>query len=319
MSSRTAVLDALRNDQARVVSGEDVAGELGISRAAVAKHIRALRDAGYVIESVAGSGYRLVSAPDAPIPAEVARLVRSDFWHRFEGGGVTDSTNDDARRLAEAGVAQGAVVLASAQRQGRGRLGRSWMSPEGGVYLSAVLRPPLSPAELGPLPLVIALGVARGVASIGASPQLKWPNDVLIDGGKVAGILLELSAESDAVAWVVAGVGVNVDPLGQDLSAPAAASLRDAGVRANRPQVAASVLDGIAEAYAEFLGVGFGPLVAEWQARDALAGCDVEVRDLAGEIVASGRASGITPDGRLLLSNADGQFAVATGDVTLRR
>jgi BirA family biotin operon repressor/biotin-[acetyl-CoA-carboxylase] ligase len=284
----------------------------------VGKHVRALRDAGYSIESAAGSGYRFVSAPDAPVPAEVSRLLRTDFWVRLEGGGVTDSTNDDARRLAEAGAAEGTAVLASAQRRGRGRLGRSWTSPEGGVYLSAVLRPALRPADLGPLPLVIALGVARAIKALGASPQLKWPNDVLIDGRKVAGILLELSAEADAVRWVVAGVGVNVDALEGD-AAPSATSLREAGAQAGRAQVAASVLDGIAEAYREYLGGGFGPLADEWRARDALAGREVEVRDLAGDLIASGRVTGIGPDGRLLLETRDGPVSVPTGDVTLRR
>ena len=135
------------------------------------------------------------------------RLLRSGLWTDLSGGGETGSTNDDARALARAGAEQGTVVLASRQIAGRGRLGRTWESPEGGAYLSAVLRPAVSPSDVSSLALVIALGVAEALEGLGLTPSVKWPNDVLVDGAKLAGVLLEMAAEADRVDWVVVGVG----------------------------------------------------------------------------------------------------------------
>ena len=148
MTTRDAVLAALRDAGPAGVSGERLARELGVSRVTVGNHVGALREAGYEIEASPGTGYRLVAAPDLPLPSEVRPLLTQGFWTRLEGGGATASTNDDARRLARDGAPEGTVVLASEQTGGRGRLGRAWSSPVGGAYLSAVLRPTVAPAEL---------------------------------------------------------------------------------------------------------------------------------------------------------------------------
>ena len=214
MNKRDQVLTALRSADSRQVSGEAIAQRLGISRTAVSKYVAALRQAGYVIDSRVGSGYQLLSAPDLMTPAEVVPLLSSDFWAHMEGREETGSTNDDARILAEQGACEGTVVLAARQTRGRGRFRRTWESPTGGIYFSAVLRPAVPMSDLAPLPLVIALGTAHGLAKAGAKPGLKWPNDVLLCGRKVAGILLEVSGQPDRVDWVVAGVGINVLPPG---------------------------------------------------------------------------------------------------------
>jgi len=323
---RVAILAALKAAAGAGVSGEALAADLGVSRVAVAKHIAALRDAGYEIEATRGSGYRLIAAPDLPLPEEVSPLLHatpsgSPRW-RLVGGVETGSTNDDAKRLARAGEPEGTVVVASKQTAGRGRLGRTWASPQGGLYLSAVLRPPLPPAAVSPLALAIGVGVARGLSRLGASPLLKWPNDVLLaqdDGAaKVAGILLEMSAETDVVEWVVAGCGLNVHR-------PPAGALAGAGylddVLGDRPRladVAAAVLDGIAEAYDAFLGDGFAALAEEYRSRDALRGREVAVRNATGAVLASGRVDGVDDQGRLLLHNGSERTAVAAGEVTLR-
>ena len=259
-----------------------------------------------------------VSVPDAPLPPEVERLLRPGFWSDLSGGGETGSTNDDARSLARAGAGEGTVVLASRQTAGRGRLGRTWESPDGGAYFSMVLRPPVSPAEVASLALAVALGIAEGLESLGCDPSVKWPNDVLIHDGKVAGVLLEMAAESDRVDWVVAGVGVNVcRPMLRGSGVSTAAYLRES-IGASVPEVVAALLDGIASAYGRWLDGGFESLRAGYESRLTLAGSPVRVSNLDGSVIAEGIAHGVDEQGRLLVESERGVVAVTAGEVTLR-
>jgi BirA family biotin operon repressor/biotin-[acetyl-CoA-carboxylase] ligase len=318
MTTRQAVLEALRASAAGSVSGETLAVALGVSRVAIGKHVNALRAEGYTIEALPGSGYTLRSAPDAPLPAEVGRLLRSHLWAVLSGGGETGSTNDDARTLARSGADEGTVVLASRQTAGRGRLGRSWESPDGGAYFSAVLRPAVSPVEVASLALAVALGVAEGLEALGVAPAVKWPNDVLADGGKVAGVLLEMAAEADRVDWVVVGVGVNVRrPTGREASAPGAAYLRDS-LDAAVPEVVAALLDGVASAYGTWLDGGFRALHDAYESRLAMVGSPVCVSGLDGVVRAEGVIRGVDDSGRLLVETEQGAVPVVAGEVTLR-
>jgi BirA family biotin operon repressor/biotin-[acetyl-CoA-carboxylase] ligase len=318
MTTREAVLEALREAGDRGLSGQALAEQLGVSRVAIGKHVNALRADGYVVEALAGSGYTLVSVPDAPAPSEVGLLLRSRFWTHLSGGGETASTNDDARALARAGTPEGSVVLASRQTAGRGRLGRTWDSPDGGAYFSAVLRPSVAPAEVASLALAVALGIAEGLDSLGVSSQVKWPNDVLGAGGKIAGVLLEMSAESDRVDWVVVGVGVNVRrPSVADTVAPGATYIRDSS-GAKVPEVVAALLDGIASAYERWLAGGFSALHGSYQSRLSLVGQSVRVSGLDGAVRAEGVALGVDSDGRLLVESDAVVLPVVAGEVTLR-
>jgi BirA family biotin operon repressor/biotin-[acetyl-CoA-carboxylase] ligase len=317
---RALVLAAMRAAPSGV-SGETIAARLGVSRVAVAKHVAALRALGYRIDAAAGRGYRLRSAPDAPLPLEVEPLLSAAIWGPLSGGGSTGSTNDDCRALAVAGAPEGAVVLASAQTAGKGRLGRTWASPEGGVYLSALLRPPLAVADAGPLALVVGIGVARGLASLGADVGLKWPNDVLALGparpaGKIAGVLLESMSEGERLSWVVAGVGIDV----RRPPAPAAGAAYLDDVAGPRPlaRVAAAVLDGVAAAYERFLDAGFAALAEEYASLSVLDGHAVRVSDRDGRPIVDGVARGVDATGRLMVETAGGPVAFASGDVTLR-
>jgi len=246
-------------------------------------------------------------------------LLASTMWCALSGGAETGSTNDDAREIARRGAPEGSVVLASRQLSGRGRLGRSWASPEGGVYLSAVLRPIVAPVRAASLALAIALGVALGVERLGARPGLKWPNDVLLDGGKLAGVLLEMSAEADSVDWVVAGVGLNVRAARGRSLEPGAAYLEDAIGPVRLARVAAAELDGIAAAYGAWRAGAFAAIRGEYERRQALVGETVRVSDLTGAVHAEGVAEGVDEEGRLLVRAGTGQqIAVVAGEVTLR-
>lgn len=318
MTTRDAVLAALRVAGPGGVSGEALARELGVSRVAVGKHVAVLRDAGYEITAEPGVGYRLLAVPDAPLPSEVTRLLHSEFWSDLRGGGETVSTNDDARSLARAGAPEGTVVLADRQTGGRGRLGRSWESPEGGAYVSAVLRPAVAPAEVGSLALAVGLGIARGLeGEFGLDTQLKWPNDVLLSGRKLAGILLEMAAETDRVDWVVAGVGINVHRAAGLPDTAACLDDVDPGVRV-APAVAA-LLDGIANAYGEWLGGGFSAIRDDYERRLGILGDEVTVRDMTGAIRAAGIVRGVDDQGRLRVDDGSRIQAISAGEVTLRQ
>ncbi len=315
-SRREAVLQALRAGGGTPRSGEAIAEELGVSRAAVAKHVDALRRKGYGIEAVPGIGYRLVGAPDVPYPSEVRPLLESGMWIRLEGGGPTGSTNDDLKALAAEGAPEGTVVLASAQALGRGRMGRTWESPPGGAYLSALLRPDVTPARAASLSPTAALGVARGLGRLGVDARVKWPNDVLApDGRKLAGVLLEMAAEADGVRWVVVGCGIDVRREGR--SVPGAAYVSDLVERpVGTAEVAAAVLDGLADAYRGWRDAGC-VVPGGFARRDALRSREVVVRDARGEVVASGLARGVAGDGSLRVETGAGERTVTAGDVTL--
>ncbi|TLM76530.1 MAG: biotin--[acetyl-CoA-carboxylase] ligase [Actinobacteria bacterium] len=316
MSTRDDVLAALRAAGARGVSGEDIGRDLGVSRVAVGKHVAALRERGYTIDAVHGSGYVFRAAPDHVLPEEVAAHLRDAMWHRIEGGLATGSTNDDAKELARGGAGEGAVVVAAEQTGGRGRFDRAWHSPAGGAYVSAVVVPPVSPSEVGPLPLVAAVGVAQGLSVLGVDATLKWPNDLYVGDRKLAGILVELSADSDRVLWVVVGFGLNVNrPVDAPDNAVYVSDLRP-GLSASH--VAAAALDGLATAYRAWLAAGFAPLADAYRARAYLHGRDVVVRDAAGAVRTAGVAEGIDDLGRLLVRCGSDVVPVVAGEVTLR-
>lgn len=314
LTTRTAVAAALRRAGSAGVSGEAIASGLGVSRATVNAHVAALRSLGYEIASSSRVGYRLVHSPDACLPEEVAPRLRHPIWVSCEGSAETVSTNDDAKRAARAGAPEGTLAVAASQTAGRGRFDRSWESPGGGAYVSCVLRPPLAPAALVPLPLVAAVGVAEGLATLGLEARLKWPNDVEVEGRKLAGILLEMAAESDRTEWVVLGCGINVTVRPHD----AAASVAEYVPGVTVPDAAAAVLDGIAAAYSRFLAEGFTGLREAYMARLGLLGEQVRVRDLTGAVVAGGVVAGIGENGELLVEGPDGQTRVLAGEVTLR-
>jgi BirA family biotin operon repressor/biotin-[acetyl-CoA-carboxylase] ligase len=228
----------------------------------------------------------------------------------------TGSTNDDAAARARAGAPEGLVVGADHQRAGRGRRGRAWLSGPGDALLfSAVLRPPLPPAEAGLLPLVAAVAVAEGLEAAGRPGAiLVWPNDVLLGGRKVAGILCELSADQERVAWAVAGIGVNVRAVPD---VPGArwppGSLADAGPPPSRADVLVAVLQALARRYAAWRRAGAGEVLAAFAERDGLRGREVVLSVEGGAL--EGTAEGVDALGRLRLRTDAGQRALSSGEV----
>lgn len=284
------------------VGGPAVADAFGVSRMSVSKAVGSLRQDGYDIESRAGAGYSLVDVAPHLVPDEVGARVESAFWGEIGGDTVVTSTNDLALAAGRSGLRGPAAFVAAEQTAGRGRLGREWRSPAGGVYLSILVRPDVDPADASTLSLVAALAVADVATSYGVGPLVKWPNDVWADGDKLAGILLESQVSTDGIDFIVVGIGIN--PL---------ATVRPA-------EVAASLLDRFAERYERWLREGFTPFADEFNLIEMNRGAAVAVRNRGGELLAEGECAGVDVHGRLLLRQPDGSIlAVSSGEVTLRQ
>ena len=250
--SRQDVLALLREQEGAFVSGEEISHRLGLSRAAIWKAVDALRREGYTVEARTGRGYRLLDAPDVLTEPEIRRFLgeTARVGRTLVCLAEVDSTNLRARQLAAEGAADGTVVVADRQTAGRGRLGRSFQSPGGqGIYLTALLRPDLPPERLSPVTAMAGVAVCRAVERLcGVSPGLKWPNDPVLDGKKLCGILTELSLEGETarVQELVLGIGINVSQRPEDFTPEVreiATSLVQAlGHAVSRPALAAEII-----------------------------------------------------------------------------
>jgi BirA family biotin operon repressor/biotin-[acetyl-CoA-carboxylase] ligase len=315
------ILDWLRG-AGHPVSGEELARRLGCSRAAVWKRVAALRREGWRIAAHRARGYVLAGAPDRLGPAELAPHLRG-AWRRIHWLPSVDSTQRVARDLARDGAPEGTVAIAEQQTAGRGRLGRRWHSPRGvNLYCSIVLRPRRPPAAVPPLALVVGVGVAAAVAEeAGRRPAIKWPNDVLLGGRKIAGILVEMDSEVDRVHHVIAGIGVNLNTpataFPRELRDKASSLLVLTGVRVDRAAFTGRLLAAVEARYGRYLDGGFASVAAEWESYSCLTGKRVRVASPEGEI--AGRVLGVDADGALRLAAARGRvICVRAGEVTVR-
>lgn len=325
MTTDAKILSALRENPDGV-SGAELAEQLGISRAAVWARIEELRSLDYEIEAGPHFGYRLVSAPDALHADDLlARLGKTKVIGRdirvFE---QTTSTNDVIEKLARDGVKEGAVVFAESQTKGRGRLGRKWVSPERkGLWFSILLRPDLRPQETTQLTVASATALRRAIQSeTGLKQEIKWPNDILIGGKKVAGILTELSAELDRVKHVILGIGVDVNLGANEFPAElrrTATSLKiESGRTIDRAELAAAILRELDFDYARICAGKFTAVADEWEAQCATIGRDVTIQ-IGGRKI-RGRAESLDDDGALLVRTEHGRLERITGgDVTLEK
>ena len=320
MSNRTAIATALMNSSGWV-SGEKLARTLGISRAAVSKHVQALDADGYRIERAPRRGYRLNAAPDRLLPELILalpaarRLCRGGVIHRLSTG----STNADARALAADGAVDGTLVTAEEQTAGKGRLGRDWASPAGcGIYASLILRPAIPLHRIPLLTLLTAVATAEAVIDVTGLPvRIKWPNDLLVNGRKFAGVLTEAVSEVDIVECVIIGFGINVntplEALPERAIYPATSILAELGHPADRLRILTACLERFGHWY-RLLESDPEPLLQRWTALAGMAGRRVSIRQ--HDTTLSGVVTGIDPDGALRLTAADGSVQkVYHGDI----
>jgi BirA family transcriptional regulator, biotin operon repressor / biotin---[acetyl-CoA-carboxylase] ligase len=322
-NSEELVLAFLAEAGDQFVSGEAISDKLGLTRAAVWKHVESLRAHGYRIDAVPARGYRLAEVPDRLTPLEMRPLLNThDLGQVLYAYDELGSTSDRAKELADEGADPGTVVLAEAQTAGRGRRGRVWTSPaRRNLYFSVILRPELPPARAPEITLVASIAICDALKQSGVEAGIKWPNDLLASGKKIAGILTELAAEPDRVHWVVVGVGVNVnaraDDFPEELRGEATSVLLERGQPAPRALFAAACFTALEEWLDRHAEDGFAAVRDAWRERSVTLGREVVVRADGREI--AGTAEDIDDSGALLVRGPAGLERVLVGDVTLLR
>lgn len=322
------ILKLLKRANGRYVSGETISKNVKVSRAAIWKHVSALRKYGYKIESKEGSGYKLVKPTDQLLPWEIKSGLRTEFVgkeiHHYV---VVDSTQDFAIKLAENNAQEGTIVIAEKQRKGRARVGRRWAAPEGGIWLSVILKPKIPTAESTILPLVAALAVCNTIRKeYKLDAKLKWPNDVMINGKKVSGILAEMSCEADRVNYVVIGIGVNANVNVKKLEKTikgtagyygATSLMNELGTKVDKVKLTRKILAELEETYLELEEEGSEAIIRAWKEHSATLGTTVTVA--LNEMCFVGKAIDIDYDGALLVKLPDGNIKrIIAGDVYVR-
>ena len=313
---RQKILDFLKRKH-DYVSGDQISHRLGISRQALWKHIQELKENGYDIVAVPHLGYRLESSPDRLFDYEVLRQLETKFLGRkiyyFD---TLSSTMDIATQLGIKRAPEGTLVLAESQTKGRGRLGRTWFSPKyKGIYLSVILRPkmPLSQATI--FTLLSAVSICEAVKeSSGICPNIKWPNDILLNNKKLGGILTELSAETDKINFVVIGIGLNVNSEKKDLISGAVSlkSVKKANI--DRVALLQEILRKIENNYLLLQRKGADPIINKWREYNITLGRRIKVYSQKEHY--EGEAVDIDKDGGLLLRNDYGLTQkITAGDV----
>lgn len=306
------------------VSGEALCRECGITRSAVWKHISLLRSEGYSLDAVTGRGYRLSGMTGRPVEAEVLPFLTGNrFGRKILYHPVTASTNILAKALAVEGAAEGCVVVADSQTGGRGRMGRTWISPSGlNLYFSLILRPDVPSLRVPQLTLLVAVALHRALSALSAAfaPMIKWPNDILSNGRKLCGVLCEMQSEPDLTHFVVAGIGINVNQseFPSPLHESATSLFLETGQLFSRAELLASVLNHFEPLYDAWLvedDLGF--ILPSLHAYSLLQSKEVTIEQLKRSI--SGTVRGISPLGELKLEDAEGGIIlVSSGEAHLR-
>ncbi|SHJ96541.1 BirA family transcriptional regulator, biotin operon repressor / biotin-[acetyl-CoA-carboxylase] ligase [Malonomonas rubra DSM 5091] len=318
MTSRDKILSLFRSHPDAFISGQEISQQLNISRAAVWKQVELLREQGFEIEAQRSKGYRLVDGPDLLLAAEIEKgLNCSHLSTTLICLPELDSTNARARQLAEEDAAEGTVVIADRQSAGRGRLGRCWESPSAvNLYCSILLRPQIPVQQAPQLTFLSAVAVAETLQQLyRIDAKVKWPNDVLVDGKKIAGLLNEMNAETEQIHFVILGIGVNLnmstEQFPEELNYPATSVLIETGQQVDRPAFVRALLQLLDDYYGEFLQQGFVSIRRRWETL-----CDMMSQRVSVDNSMFGTVVGLDSDGALRLQLDDGHIErVMAGDV----
>ena len=302
------------------VSGDYISAKLGVSRTAIWKYINQLERHGYDIVKSKGKGYRLTMTPDKLYAWEIDRhrdtaLIGRKIVHKES----LESTNVMAFKLASAGEAEGTCVVTEVQSKGKGRLGRVWSSPAGkNIYCSIILRPAIHPSQAYPITFLSSLAVYDTVEAItGTAPTLKWPNDVLMNGRKICGTLLELSTEADMVRFVVVGIGLNVNmgekEVPEEIQQKASSLLIETKKTYERSLVCGMLFSALERYYARFKEEGAESISRLWEEKAGIKGRFMEITQM-GE-THRGICIGVDSDGAIILDVDGVKKKIIAGDV----
>ncbi len=318
---KNKILNVLRKDRSAYISGESLSEVLGVSRTAIWKHIKALRSEGYQIDSVTNKGYRLISQSEWISKLSLNEIIQDysflDFSAYFD---TIDSTNHEAKRRAlESEYSQG-LIIAAEQINGKGRLGRQWVSDNHeGLWMSLLIRPDVPPESAACITLVAASSICAAIEKTsGLKIGIKWPNDLVVNGKKVCGILTEMNAELNHLHYIILGIGINIGQLDfdEDLKHKAT-SLKLEGVSVNPKDLLIAFLDAFSNDYQSFLKMDMAPIIDYHKSHSVTLNKEIIIASSTGTKIA--QAVDLAEDGSLIIKNQNGQFEnVLSGEVSVR-
>lgn len=318
------ILHLLKENEKNFISGQGISEKLGVSRTAIWKYINVLKEDGYEIESVSKKGYRLLSSPDLLSFEELSENLHTKYIGKnlmyFQ---TIDSTNNKAKELALNGYPNGTIIISEEQTLGRGRLGRSFVSPKyKGIWLSIILRPDIDPMNVPKVTQVGAAAVIRTLKDLDIKAYVKWPNDIILNNKKVCGILTEMSGELNKVNYVVMGIGINanidVGDFPEELRNTATSISCEVGRYINRKEIVSSLLNNFETLYDEFeKKESIATSISICKENSILIGKDVRIINRGKESI--GKAIDLTDEGELLVQFNDGRVEkIISGEISIR-
>lgn len=319
---KNRVLRILKNSE-DFISGEKISEEFNMTRSGIWKYINMLKEDGYNIESIPRKGYRIISSPDILTYEEIEEYLNTNFIGRYiHYYDSIDSTNKKSKDIAYE-EKEGTVVVSEEQVAGKGRLGRTWISPKyKGIWMSIILKPKLDPMKVSRITLIGAAAVHKALNNMNIKSQIKWPNDILIDGKKICGILTEMSCELNMINYVTIGIGINVNldenHIPEDLRHKATSIKISQDKDINRKELFANILNEFEKLYISFKDEGdISRTIDICRKNSALIG--KEVRIIKGGEVRIGKALDINEDGHLVVEFGDGIVEnIFSGEVSVR-
>jgi BirA family transcriptional regulator, biotin operon repressor / biotin---[acetyl-CoA-carboxylase] ligase len=321
---RKRLLDAFTKSNGEFLSGQYLADLLGCSRTAIWKHMEDLRNEGFELEAIRRKGYRIVSVPEKITSNEIQLgLTTKRLGRQIHYEESVSSTQKIALQMSFDGAPEGTIVIAEEQTSGRGRMNREWHSAKfSGIWMSIILRPDLLPKDAPQLTLITAVAIVQAIEEVTTlHPEIKWPNDILVNGKKVTGILTELQAESDRINSVIIGIGMNVNQesnsFPDEIASIATSMFIESGEKINRARLIQVVLTKLEYLYDLYLQEGFYPIKLLWESYAVSIGKMINARMLKETI--KGKALGITDDGVLMLEDDSGKVHyIYSADIELQ-
>lgn len=322
---RDKILGELKNHTEDYLSGEELSNKLQVSRTAVWKYINQLKAMGYVIDSQTKKGYKLLESPDSLLPYEIKEGLET----KFVGSNIiflekVDSTNLYAKRMSEQNFLDGTVIIADEQQKGKGRLGRTWVSPKGkGIWMTIMLKPNINPSQAAKVTLLTACAVNSAILhTCDIDTKIKWPNDIIYKGKKLCGILTEMSAELDEINYLIIGIGINVNldktELPVELKSTATSIKIEKGINVLRKSLVKSILNKFEVYYKEFLKTGsISQFISEYKEQSAVIGREVNI--ISSNTQHKGKVLNISEEGQLIIQLEDGTIKeIISGEVSVR-